>query len=61
MTIPCHYERNNPPSYKEYKAEKFEKTKTKVEQILKGIDQLSLKEEDKKKLIKQIKILVENF
>lgn len=50
-----------PPSYKSYRAEKFNKTKEKVRLILSGIDQLSLREDDKKILIKEIKLLVANY
>jgi hypothetical protein len=49
------------PNYKKYKAEKFEKNKQKVLMILNGIDQTSLKSDDKKKLIAEIKALVLNF
>lgn len=47
--------------YKSYKAEKFEKTKQRVLNILNGVDQLSLKPADKKKLIEEIKKIVANF
>ena len=47
-------------SYSSYKAEKFNKTKEKVRMIMSGISSLSLKQEDKTKLIEEIKIIVNN-
>jgi hypothetical protein len=49
------------PDYKKYKAEKFEKNKQKVLMLLKGINQTSLKEPDKVKLIAEIKKIVVEF
>ena len=61
MFIPWGGDEYKAPDYKKYKAEKFEKNKQKVLMILKGIDQTSLKGDDKKKLIAEIKALVANF
>lgn len=49
------------PDYKKYKAEKFEKNKQKVLMLLRGIGETSLKGDDKKKLLDEIKKLVANF
>lgn len=48
-------------SYKSYKSEKFNKTKNRISQLLKGIDDLSLKKDDKDKLILEIKKIVNDF
>lgn len=61
MIIPWGDDKYVAPDYKKYKAEKFEKTKQKILMILKGIDQTSLKENDKKKLIDDIKAIVANL
>jgi len=56
-----HDERIPVESYGSYKKKKFEKTLTRIENILKGIDQLSLEKSDKEKLLKKIKNKVESF
>ena len=61
MIMPWGGDEYKAPNYKKYKAEKFEKNKQKVLMILNGIDQTSLKSDDKKKLIAEIKALVLNF
>ena len=61
MLMSCGGDEYQAPDYKKYKAEKFEKNKQKVRLILIGIDQTSLKADDKKKLIAEIKSLVANF
>ncbi len=61
MMIPWSGVECKAPNYKKYKSEKFEKNKQKVLMILKGINQTSLNEADKNKLIAEIKSLVANF
>jgi hypothetical protein len=52
---------SKPIDYKKYRAEKFEKTKQKINMILRGINSLSLKSEDKAKLIAEVKKIVADF
>jgi len=49
------------PPYEPYKKQKFHKTKERVRLILKGIEQTSLRPEDKKKLLKEIKKMVAKY
>lgn len=50
-----------PVKYSSFKAEKFEKFKRRWEAILKGIQETSLKSEDKKKLIQELNKLTNDF
>ena len=49
-----------PPKYSEYKAAKFEKTTQKIRTLLRGIEDMSLKESDKVKLLSEIKQIVDS-
>jgi vacuolar-type H+-ATPase subunit E/Vma4 len=60
MMIPFGDDRYKTPSYKEYKAERFKKTRDKVQMICRGIKDSSLKLEDKKKLLSEMKEIIEN-
>lgn len=61
MMIPWGGDEQKAPSYRKYKAEKFEKNKQKILMLLSGIEQTSLKADDKKKLIAEIKAIVANY
>lgn len=49
------------PSYSSYKKEMFHKKKEKMTQLLKSVGHTSLKPEDQKKLIDQLKQIVTDF
>lgn len=59
MLIP--YYNQEPPAYEPYRKQKFEKSKNKIINVLRGVDSLSLKGGDKKKLINEIKKILANF
>ena len=48
------YSATPPEKYSSYKARKFEKYRAKIDGILKGIDDLSLKSNDKDKLREEL-------
>ena len=48
-------------TYKSYKAKKFKKTTDKITLLLNGINQLSLRPSDKEKLLRKIKLIVNEF
>ncbi len=61
MYMPWGGDQYGAPDYEKYKAEKFEKTKQKILQQLKGIGDTSLNKEDQHKLVEQIKIIVASY
>lgn len=59
MHIAGYYE--TPPSYKSYKAEKFEKYKSRINALCQGVNESSLKTEDKEKLYKEMQTIIAKF
>jgi len=49
------------PKYKSYKAERFEKYKSRIEALCNGVRDSSLKDEDKRGLYKEMQNIITKF
>jgi len=50
-----------PPSYKSYKNARFEKYKSRIDSLCHGVRETSLKDDDKKKLYKEMQTIIAKF
>jgi DNA-binding transcriptional regulator GbsR (MarR family) len=48
-----------PPSYKSFKAEKFHKALERTRALVKSVHESSLKDEDKRKLLKEMREIIQ--